>query len=288
MTIEQLKDLLKRYQLKPNETFGQNFLLNDFVLQDMVDSVPRQPGDAILEIGPGIGNLTSRLLDTSAFVLSIEKDKRFLPILKSLKKAHKNFQYEIADALRFNFEDALADYPRYHVVANIPYYITGKIIQLLLLAKHKPITITILIQKEVAQNAVALAGRNNLLSLSIQLYGSAKILQTVPARDFFPIPKVTSSILQIHLEGESKIKDLDSKKFFRLVRSCFAGKRKQIHNTLTNNYGLEKDVVLKLLDTIEVKPQARPQELSLGQWIALYKNLVASKSLQKDDKYAIL
>src|SRR5262245_36776001 len=154
MTVEQLKQLLRQNKLAPNKTLGQNFLLDEFVLQDIVDAAGIRPGEAVLEIGPGIATLTQRLLEQADLVLAIEKDPKFLQLLRNLKRAHKNLRYEIADILSFDFQKALQDYQHYRVVANIPYYITGKIIQLFLQAQRKPQSITLLVQKEVAQNIV--------------------------------------------------------------------------------------------------------------------------------------
>jgi 16S rRNA (adenine1518-N6/adenine1519-N6)-dimethyltransferase len=273
MTPEQLKILLRQYKLSPNKTYGQNFLLDDFVLQDIVDAAGIQSGEAVLEIGPGIGNLTEKLLERADFVLSIEKDPKFLPRLKALKKDHKNFRFEVADILSFDFQTALKDYPAYRLVANIPYYITGKIIQLFLRAKNKPLSITILVQKEVAQNLAAKPGRLNLLALSTQLYGDAKIIQKVPAKSFYPAPKVDSSIVQIELLPGPRYPDLDEKKLFRILRACFAGKRKQLHNTLINNLGLDREAVSELLARHKISTQARPQELSLDQWVRLSQDI---------------
>ena len=138
MTVEHLKQLLRKYKLSPNKTLGQNFLLDDFVLQDIVDNAGIKSGEAVLEIGPGIATLTERLLAKTDFVLAVEKDPKFLSLLRSLKKEHKNFRYEVADILSFDFQTALADYKNYRVVANIPYYITGKIIQLFLQKPSNP------------------------------------------------------------------------------------------------------------------------------------------------------
>ena len=269
MTPEYLKQFLRNHHVQPNKVFGQNFLLNEIVLQDMVDSVPLKPGEAILEIGPGIGNLTTRLIQTGNYVLSVEKDKTFLPILRELSKRNKNFRFEVADILRFNFSEALAEYPAYHVVANIPYYITGKIFQLLLAAPRRPKTITLLIQKEVAQNLSAKPGNLNVLALSVQLYGEVEILETVKARDFYPAPKVDSAIIRITLHGKPRYSLKDETKFFRIVHACFAGKRKQIHNTLMNNLKLDKAVVSSMLQKAGVDAKARPQELTIEQWIKL-------------------
>lgn len=272
MNIENIQTLLKSHGIHPNKTFGQNFLMNEIVLQDIVDSVPLQRGEALMEVGPGIGNLTKKLLEKNEFVLAVEKDESFARILHSLKKQYRNFRYEFSDVLKFDFQKFLKDY-RYHVVANIPYYITGKIIQLFLQAKHKPETLTLLVQKEVAENVIAKPGQLNLLAISVQLYGEAKILEKVPARDFFPAPKVDSAVLQIKILQKPKYEVGDEKKFFKILRACFAGKRKQIHNTLKNNLGLEKDLVAKILEECKVSQQARPQELSIEQWLLLVKKI---------------
>ncbi len=273
MTPEYLKQFLSNHQIKPNKVFGQNFLMNDVVLQDIVDSVPLSKGDAILEIGPGIGNLTERLIKTGHYVLSVDKDKNFVPILRGLSKQYKNFRFEIEDILHFNFSDALSEYGQYHVVANIPYYITGKIIQMLVRAPKLPTTMTLLVQKEVAQNISAKPGSLNLLAISVQLHADVKILETVKARDFYPAPKVDSCVIQIAFRKKPKYIIEDEKRFFAILRACFIGKRKQIHNTLMNNLQLEKDTVSQLLEDVGIDPKARPQEVTIEQWIELYKKI---------------
>ncbi len=273
MTIEYIRELLQRYGFKPNETYGQNFLLNEIVLQDMVDSVPLKKGDAILEVGPGLGALTQYLAQTDYPVLSVEKDPKFLPVLKALKKKHTNLEFVVDDILKFDFQSALAAYDGYHVVANIPYYITGKIIQLFIQAKHKPKTVTILIQKEVARNVTAKPGHLNLLAISVQLHGEARLLQTVLARDFYPVPKVDSSVIQIILDERPKYEVDDEKRFFGLLRACFSGKRKQLHNTLENYLQIPKDAVVKVLESVSISHTARPQELSIEEWVRLYKKV---------------
>jgi 16S rRNA (adenine1518-N6/adenine1519-N6)-dimethyltransferase len=269
MTAEQLKDLLRRYGLKPNKTFGQNFLLDDFVMQDIVDAAGIQSGEAVLEVGPGIATLTERLLARAKFVLAVEKDPKFGPLLRPLQKQHKNFRYEIDDILSFDFQEALAGYPSYRVVANIPYYITGKIIQLFVRAEHKPKSITLLVQKEVARNIAAQPGQLNLLAISVQLYGVPHLVQTVPARAFYPAPKVDSAIVHIDLSGGPRYTVADEKKLFRVLRACFSGKRKQIHNTLVNNLHLEKSAIEALLQKVKIDSQARPQQLTIEQWLRL-------------------
>jgi 16S rRNA (adenine1518-N6/adenine1519-N6)-dimethyltransferase len=211
-------------------------------------------------------------LEKGEFVLSVEKDQSFLKILQALKKQFKNFRYEIADVLEFDFQKVLKDY-EYHVVANIPYYITGKIIQLFLQAGHKPKTLTLLVQKEVAENVIAKPGQLNLLAISVQLYGEAKILMKVPARDFHPSPKVDSAVLQIKILEKPKYEVGDQKMFFKILKACFTGKRKQIHNTLHNNLHLEKSFIENILCELKISTTARPQELTIEQWLGLVKKI---------------
>ena len=282
---ESLKNLLRRYQLKPNFTYGQNFLVDETVLADIVAAARLTSADCVLEIGPGIGNLTERLCQQAGFVLSVEKDPQFVPILKNMKKRHKNFWYEIADVLEFDFAQALSTQQagddsrngsrptlkavRYKVVANIPYYITGKILQMLLTAKHKPASITLLTQREVAESLAAAAGDLSVLAISVQVFGQPKIIRVVAKDSFYPAPKVDSAIVHIDLFSRPRYHVSDEKIFFQTVKACFAGKRKQIHNTLTHNLKLDKTQVEEMLIKLKINPAARPQELSIDQWVAL-------------------
>lgn len=268
----QLKELLRKYNLRPNATYGQNFLIDDIVLQDIVEAAEVTKEDAVLEIGPGIGNLTEKLCERAGFVLSLEKDPKFAPILHNLKKNYReNFRFEITDALDYNFQDFFAQqgFKNYIVVANIPYYITGKILQMFLTAKFKPTSVTILTQKEVAENLSAKAGDLSILAISVQLFGEPKFVQKVLARSFYPAPKVDSAIVKIDLFKNPKYNISNEKRFFKILKACFAGKRKQIHNTLVNNLHLEKQQALEILEKIKIAPTARPQELTIEEWVEL-------------------
>ncbi|HYV33440.1 MAG TPA: rRNA adenine dimethyltransferase family protein, partial [Candidatus Limnocylindria bacterium] len=155
------------------------------------------------------------------------------------------------------------------VVANIPYYITGKILRMLFAAKFKPESVTVLTQKEVAQNIIAKPGHLSILAISVQLFGKPEIVQIVQARSFYPAPKVDSAVIKIDLFKKPKYDLPDEARFFKILKACFAGKRKQIHNTMVNNLHLEKSQALEILASLKIKPAARPQELSIEQWIAL-------------------
>lgn len=273
MTIETLKNLLKHYKLNPNKTYGQNFLMDETILEDMIDEAKVKKGDMVLEVGPGIGNLTERLIQHGAKVLSIEKDPQFLPVLKALSKEHpENFSYEVTDALTFNFSERLRE-QSYKVIANIPYYITGKIVQLFLRAAHKPESMTLLMQKEVAYNICAKPGDLNLLAISVQLYANPKVVAVVPGHKFHPAPKVDSAVIYIELAKKPKYIIKDETKLFRILRACFSGKRKQLHNTLVNNLQLPKELVAGALQKLKIDPKIRPQQLTIEQWLQLSQEL---------------
>lgn len=271
MEKETFLQYLKNIGVTPNKTFGQNFLLNDFVLQDIVDAAQIKKNDFVVEVGPGIGNLTTRIAEVAGRVLCIEKDRQFERRLRNITKENKNVKVIYGDVLSENFWDELID--GYKVVANIPYYITGKIIQLFLKAERKPSLLVLLTQKEVAENITAGEGRGNLLGLSVQLYGSAEMLEVVPARDFFPAPKVASAIVKIILDKKPKAHEVNEKRFFKILHAAFLGKRKQLHNTLQNNLLLPKEKVLQVLDAAKIDVMTRPQNLALEDWIRLYNEL---------------
>jgi 16S rRNA (adenine1518-N6/adenine1519-N6)-dimethyltransferase len=270
--MQDIKLFLKKYGFQPNHLLGQNFLLNELTLEKIADAAEIQPEDQIMEIGSGIGNLTKLLAEKSAMVLAVEKDERYLPILKDELGGQLDSKVKLvfADVMRYNFQEVLK--PNYKVVANIPYYITGKIVEMLLAAKNKPTKIVLLMQKEVAQRIIAPVGELSILAISVQLFANPKLIDIVPKEDFYPVPKVDSAILVLDILEKPR-HDVDQKEFFRIIKAAFAGKRKQLHNTLKNNLHLSAEQVADLLKKGKIDPAARPQELSLQQWHYLYQNI---------------
>ena len=274
-------EFLKKYNFTANKLLGQNFLINEMTLEDIVDAAQIKAAEEILEIGPGIGNLTKLLAEKAGYVLAIEKDQRYFPILKDqlgehlmahgrTPKSKANVELVFDDATHFNFQAMLK--PGYKVVANIPYYITGKIIEMLMLAKNKPARIVVLTQKEVAERIVAKAGDLSILAISVQLYSDPKIISIVPKEDFFPVPKVDSAILVLDVFEKPKF-EIEEKKFFRIVRAAFSGKRKQIHNTLKNNLKIDDLTIQQIAAQGILDLKSRPQQLTLEQWYKLYQFL---------------
>lgn len=280
MTEDNFKKYLSGLGINPNKTFGQNFLINDLVLHDIIDTAKVSSQDTVLEIGAGIGNLTELLANRAGKVVALEKDEQFRGILNRLARRMKNLEIFFGDVLTVNFWPKLPK--NYKVVANIPYYITGKILQLFLRADHKPLSITLLTQTEVALNICAKPGKLNLLGLSVQLVGEGKIITNVPSTDFFPAPKVNSSVVHIEIHKKNLLNTDDEKIFFKILHAAFVGKRKQLHNSLTHNLGLNKLTVNELLTRAHVKLDARPQELNLTDWqkiLVEYKKVVGTKIL---------
>jgi 16S rRNA (adenine1518-N6/adenine1519-N6)-dimethyltransferase len=285
-----IQDLLKHFSFKPSDLLGQNFLINDDVLDAIVAAAEIKPSDQVLEIGPGIGNLTARLAEKAKFVLAVEKDKRFLPIIQKqlgehlrffkqtpksstkLEKFSANVELVFEDITYFNFQEHLE--PGYKVVANIPYYITGKIIEMLLAAKVRPSKIILLVQKEVAQRIVAKAGDMSILAISVQLYSNPSMAFVVPKEDFHPSPKVDSALLICDVLKKPRV-EVDEKKFFRLIKSCFAGKRKQLKNTLRDNLKMSTAQIEQMQKAGVLNFESRPQDLNIDNWYKIYAYLIA-------------
>ncbi len=268
MNQEYIQQKLREYGIRPNHTFGQNFLLDDSVFDAIIAAAGVNATDTVLEVGPGIGTLTERLASVAQHVIAVEKDPVFTPLLRRVATRAGNVTFENADILRFNLQAFVAPM-QYRVVANVPYYITGKIVQLFLQSKTPPQSLTLLIQKEVAENMAALPGSMNLLGLSVQLRGQAKIVRIVPPSAFFPAPKVQSAVVHLDIFEQVPYPGLDEALFFRIARACFAGKRKQIHNTLKTNLSLTDMQVGILLEKSGLSPELRPQALGADDFVRL-------------------
>ena len=183
-----IKSFLKSHGFTPNDLLGQNFLVDDDALEKIVGAADIHRNDEVLEIGPGIGNLTQLLAAKSDHVLAVEKDERYRPILAEVLRG-TNVRVEFADIVRFNFQAQLA--PGYKVVANIPYYITGKIIEMLVTARVRPSRIVLLVQREVAERIVAKPGDLSILAIAVQLYCDAATVVHVPKESFTRSQKLT-------------------------------------------------------------------------------------------------
>jgi len=262
------------------KSLGQHFLKSKTALSAIIDASDPQDDNIILEIGPGEGVLTEALLGFAGKVVAIEKDERLIPYLKEkFAKYIENEKLEIIekDILEFNPE-ILSFYKHpYKVVANIPYYITGQILRMFLETKYQPESMTLLVQKEVAERIVAKPasaggdGKESLLSLSVKVFGEPKLIKTVPRGAFAPQPNVDSAILKIENISNSKLSGINPKFFFKILHAGFAHKRKQLVPNLSSLYN--KKLILEVFEKCDIDTKIRAEDLPLTTWIKLSKML---------------
>lgn len=254
------------------KSLGQHWLTDSATLSYIVDVAEIEPGDAVLEIGPGTGTLTEILLGAGADVTAVEFDRALFDLLqKRAAKLDKEDREQLRlvneDILQFDFRQMPADFK---VVANIPYYLTSNLIRTLSELSNQPQKVVLLIQKEVAQRVAARAGGMSLLSVSAQFYWQVSLGQEVPARLFTPPPKVDSQVLILTRREQPLFPDIDQKQFFRIVKAGFSNRRKTLLNSLSGGLHTSKEDVKEILNRAGVKESARPQELSLDEWKSLY------------------
>lgn len=245
---------------------GQHFLNNSEVIENIIKSANLDSNEAVLEVGPGEGILTSALSKTSKKVIAVEIDAKLLPHLKERFQNKTNVSVIHGDILNTNLPKLLEDngIVSYKLIANIPYYITSKIIRLFLETKTPPEEIILMVQKEVAERIVAKPGKMSKLSASVQYYGEVEYLFTVDKEDFNPPPAVDSAVIRI--SNIKKIEKKESKKFFRVVRAGFCARRKTLINNISNSLHIDKNEVQEKLKTVGIKSTARAQELSIEKW----------------------
>lgn len=252
------------------KSLGQNFLHSVKALMQIVDAGDIKADDLVLEIGPGEGVLTDRLVKLAGKVIAVEKDRRLIPILQ------ERFANEInAGKLEIIEHDILTleifPQDKYKVVANIPYYITGAILEKFLSAKNQPEKMVILMQKEVAERIVARDGKESILSVAVKVYGDPKIIDRVPRGAFVPSPSVDSAILLIENINRDFFKDLsaqagcDETKFFAVLKACFGKKRAQLGRSLGEYLG-DKDKALEIIQTAGLNSKIRPEDMTLSDW----------------------
>ena len=267
------RQLLDRYGIAPKQSLGQNFLYDEGLLARIVAAAELSPADAALEVGPGLGALTRQLARAAGRVVAVELDDRLLPILRYELEPFANVEIVHGDILTFDV-GAHFDGP-FVVVANVPYYITGAILRRLLEGRPRPKRMVMTVQREVADRLTAKPPRMSLLAVSVQYYGSVRLVGAVKAGAFWPRPEVDSAVVRIdvdegHLgrgEGEKGGKG-EEEMFFRVVRAGFGEKRKQLKNNL-RRLGVSDEVIAAALDAASIDGRRRAETLEVGEWEAL-------------------
>jgi len=275
---QKLKELFEEFGIWPSKSKGQNFLINQNVLDKIVKAADLNSVDYVLEIGPGFGILTEELVKKSKKVLSIELDKRLVYFLKQKFQHENNLEILQSDILKIKnselYKKLLGEKGSYKLVANLPYNITGAVLRKFLVYEPKPISIVLLLQKEVAERIIAKPGKMSLLSLSVQYYGEPKIIDNVSKESFYPKPEVDSAIIKIALKKEHIFCEAEEKKFWQIAKIGFSSPRKQLQNNLSAGLKIDKDTIKNALKSVKLAPKCRPADLNLEEWISLVKNLV--------------
>ncbi len=264
--LARTKKLLKTHDLHPRKGLAQHFLVDGGVVKQILAAAELSPKDIVIEIGPGAGVLTEELVKNAGKVIAVEIDQHFAEFLRKKFDANRNLTVVIGDVLKTDPSHLLpSGVSDYKVVANLPYYITGAVIRHFLEADLKPSRMVLMVQKEVAKQITAKPGEMSLLSVSIQVYGEPKITAKVPARAFYPAPKVDSAVLKIDVHPEPKVK-ADLKEFFRIVKAGFSANRKQLVNSLAHGLDLPKTEILPLLARSGIDPKRRAETLTIAEW----------------------
>jgi len=250
------------------KSLGQHWLTDYLTLAAMCDAVQLSDSDTVLEVGPGLGTLTELLVERANRVVAVEFDAALARELPR-RIPESNLEVVNQDILQFDFTTLPANYK---LAANIPYYLTSNLIRVISESANPPAVAALLVQKEVAERVAAPPGKTSLLSVTAQFYWETSLGQVVPAKLFTPPPKVDSQIL-ILTRRTAPLFDVDTKHFFRLIKAGFSNRRKTLVNSLSGGLQLPKPDVQHLLESADISPAARPQELSLAQWYELYKVL---------------
>ena len=255
------------------KSLGQHFLHSKDILNVIRDAADVVGNDLVLEIGPGRGDLTKILLISVGKVIAVEKDDELYSELKEkFKNEIESGKLDLIHGDILEFDPNLLEFYKdlnYKIVANIPYNITGSILRKFLSAFYQPKSMTLLVQKEVAERIVAKDGKESILSISIKAYGVPKYIKTVKAGSFNPPPKVDSAIIQIDEISKDFFTDFDEKGFFDMVRAGFKSKRKKLSSNLSEIYG--KDRVMSAFDTLKLDQNTRAEDVNIKIWQNLAK-----------------
>ena len=268
-------EILKKYNFSFQKRFGQNFLIDTHVLEKIVDEAGIDEDDCVLEIGPGIGTMTQYLCERAGRVIAVEIDKALIPILNDTLSSYSNVEIINEDILKVDITNLCNKYNSgrpIKVVANLPYYITTPIIMGLFESGCPLESITIMVQKEVADRMKCGPGSKDYgaLSLAVQFYSNPEIVANVSPESFIPKPGVGSAVIRLTRYPKPPVEVDDEKYMFKLIRAAFNMRRKTMVNSLmSGNLGLTKEEILSAIDKLNLSPQVRGEALTLNEFAAL-------------------
>ncbi len=269
--LKETRFIMDKYHITANKNLGQNFLIDDEAVAGIVEAANVSKDDLIIEIGPGLGTLTKELLDRAGKVICIELDKRMIEILNDRFSMYDNFKVLNDDVLKVDLKTLIANekIKNTKIVANLPYYITTPIIMKLLEERLDIETITVMIQKEVADRLVTKPGTGDTgaITYTIHYYTEPKRVLEVPNTAFIPAPKVNSTVINLNILKKPRVTVKDEAKLFEVIKTAFMQKRKTLVNALANSskFGT-KEQIEKILQTLEIDNKIRPEKLTLEEF----------------------
>jgi len=275
-------NIVRRHNIKAQKKFGQNFLTDDNVLDEIVEAAGVGSSDHVIEIGPGLGTLTKRLAEKAGHVTAIEIDRQMIPVLDEVLSEYENTRVICADVLKTDMQEIAGMYPdeNVKVVANLPYYITTPIVTGLLESGVHYKSITVMVQTEVAERMQTGPGSKEYgaLSLAVQYYSKPRIIVDVPPESFYPMPVVDSSVIRLDLYEEPPVRVKDPDRMFRIIKASFMQRRKTLSNALQNNPDthIPREKTEEILGSLGLDLKIRGEALTLEQFAA-FSDLVSVK-----------
>ncbi len=273
--FEENKQIMRKYNIRPQKKYGQNFLIDENVLDKIIFNADIQIGDLVIEIGPGLGNLTKRLCEKAGHVIAIEIDKNMVDILEKEYAYIKNLTIFNEDIMKADVNALISKFPgmnKVKVVANLPYYITTPIIMKLLEEKLDIDLIEVMVQKEVAERLCAKpTGREyGAITVAVNYYSEPRYVDTVKADKFLPPPNVDSAVVLLDILKEPKVK-VNVKLMFEIVKAAFSMKRKTLVNSLgnANINGVNKEKLSKILTELNIPIDIRAERVSLEEFASI-------------------
>lgn len=276
-SIRDLRALLAQHNMRPNKSFGQNFLIDRTILHKIVDAAELGSQDEVLEVGAGTGVLTRELARRAQRVVAVEIERDMLTLLQETTTGYNNIELIAHNLLFFNPTETFGE-RNYKLVANLPYYITAPTFRHFLESANPPRLLVVMVQWEVAQRITAAPGDLSLLGVSIQFYGRPSIVSRVPAQAFYPAPKVDSAIVRVDVEPQAQLSQEERDSFFRVVQAGFSARRKQLHNALTGGLHIKNEIVRSYLTEASIDAGRRAETLSIDEWLQLWRVIRGSQN----------
>lgn len=268
--FEETKFLMKKYGITANKNLGQNFLIDESVIIDACDSANINKEDLVIEIGPGLGTLTKYILERAGKVICVELDDRMIDILKERFFLYENFEIINEDILKVDLhklikEEKNGNIKNVKIVANLPYYITTPIIMKLLEERLDLQSITVMVQKEVAERLIAVPGEKftGAITYSVYYYADSENVRVVDKSSFIPEPSVESEVINLKIRENPPVNVNNEELFFKLIKIAFMQRRKTLVNSLSNSGFIEKNKIIEILKQLNINENIRAEKLSI-------------------------